>query len=136
MNRKLYPKNWNAIALAIKTEVNWTCENCGRPCRRPGESDGDLCDRIEAEHIEWAHDLDNLVWDDELGMVSVLKLTRFTLTVAHLDHQPENCDRSNLRAWCSVCHCRYDLKAMATKKRLKAEREGQLTLLGGHDATA
>lgn len=132
MNRKLYPANWEAIALAIKTEVNWTCENCGRPCRLPGESDGDLCDRIYDEHLNWAHDLHNLVWDEEFGgMVWVPKLTRFTLTVAHLDHRPENCDRSNLRAWCAPCHCRYDLQAMATKKRLKAERDGQLNLLVG-----
>lgn len=128
MDRKLYPANWEAIALAIKTEVNWTCENCDRPCRLPGEDDGELRDRIETDHPNWANDLDNVAWDDELGMVFVPKLTRFTLTVAHLDHQPENCDRSNLRAWCSVCHCRYDLKAMPLKKRLRAERDGQLNL--------
>jgi hypothetical protein len=49
--------------------------------------------------------------------------------VAHLDHSPKNCDRSNLRALCAPCHCRYDLSQMARKKRLKAERLGQLTLL-------
>jgi len=30
------------------------------------------------------------------------------LTVAHLDHQPENCDPTNLRAWCQRCHNTYD----------------------------
>jgi hypothetical protein len=30
------------------------------------------------------------------------------LTIAHLDHAPENCDPSNLRAWCQRCHNRYD----------------------------
>jgi hypothetical protein len=54
------------------------------------------------------------------------------LTVAHLDHNPANCDRANLRALCAPCHCRYDLQpsSMAVKKRLKAERQGQLTLEG------
>lgn len=33
---------------------------------------------------------------------------RRVLTVAHLDHTPENCARDNLRALCSVCHLRYD----------------------------
>lgn len=134
MNRKLYPANWEAIALAIKTEVNWTCEECGRPCRRPVESDGELCDRITANHPVWIKQLADVREDVLFGrrvIIRTPKLTRFTLTVAHLDHQPENCDRSNLRAWCSVCHCRYDLKAMPTKKRLKAEREGQLNLLVG-----
>jgi hypothetical protein len=133
MNRKLYPKNWNAIARAIKTEVNWTCENCGRPCRRPGESDGELEDRIYNEHAQWWDDLWETEDDEEFGEAEHMKPVRFTLTVAHLDHQPQNCDRSNLRAWCSVCHCRYDLKAMPLKKRLKAERDGQLNLLVGVD---
>lgn len=134
MNRKLYPANWDAIALSIKTEVNWTCENCGRPCRRPGESDADLDERIHAEHRSWWDDLWETEDDDEFGAVEHMKPGRFTLTVAHLDHRPENCDRSNLRAWCSVCHCRYDLKAIPLKKQLKAEREGQLNLLGVQDA--
>ena len=34
--------------------------------------------------------------------------SKVVLTVAHLDHQPENCAPSNLRAWCQRCHNRYD----------------------------
>lgn len=30
------------------------------------------------------------------------------LTVAHLDHTPENCHPANLRAMCQGCHLRYD----------------------------
>jgi hypothetical protein len=30
------------------------------------------------------------------------------LTIAHLDHTPENCDPDNLRAWCQRCHLTYD----------------------------
>jgi hypothetical protein len=37
MNFKLYPSDWCAIATEIKEKVNWQCENCGRPCRRPLE---------------------------------------------------------------------------------------------------
>lgn len=33
---------------------------------------------------------------------------RRTLTVAHLDHTPENCADDNLRPWCAPCHIRYD----------------------------
>lgn len=33
---------------------------------------------------------------------------RVVLTVAHLDHQPENCDDANLRAMCQRCHLTYD----------------------------
>jgi hypothetical protein len=30
------------------------------------------------------------------------------LTVAHLDHDPRNCDLSNLKALCQWCHLHYD----------------------------
>lgn len=124
MDRSLYPENWESIALTIKTAANWTCQECNRPCRQPGESLWDLYNRIDGAGWQWAQDLEG---EDEQGE-PVLKLGRFTLTVAHLNHQPEDCRPQNLKALCSVCHCRYDLKAMATKKRLKQERLGQLVL--------
>lgn len=34
--------------------------------------------------------------------------SRVVLTVAHLDHRPENCADDNLRAWCQRCHNAYD----------------------------
>ena len=34
--------------------------------------------------------------------------SRVVLTVAHLDHTPENCQPENLRAWCQKCHNTYD----------------------------
>lgn len=34
--------------------------------------------------------------------------SRVVLTVAHLDHNPQNCDRDNLRALCQKCHLAYD----------------------------
>ena len=30
---------------------------------------------------------------------STIKLIKIVLTIAHLDHTPENCDPANLRAW-------------------------------------
>lgn len=43
-----------------------------------------------------------------------------TLTVAHLDHTPENCEPGNLRAMCAPCHLRYDAQQHAeTRKRRK-----------------
>lgn len=34
--------------------------------------------------------------------------SKVVLTVAHLDHQPENCADENLAALCQRCHNRYD----------------------------
>lgn len=35
--------------------------------------------------------------------------SKVVLTVAHLDHQPENNAPANLRAWCQKCHNAHDL---------------------------
>lgn len=34
--------------------------------------------------------------------------SKVILTVAHLDHTPENCDLDNLKAMCQKCHLTYD----------------------------
>jgi 5-methylcytosine-specific restriction endonuclease McrA len=52
------------------------------------------------------------------------------LTIAHLDHTPENNEAHNLRAWCQRCHNRYDAptRARGIKER-KHEKSGQGKLL-------
>ncbi len=132
MNRKLYPKNWEAIAREIKEAANWTCQQCDRPCRRPGETLFDFETRIAEHHAEtWAADLYEEIDDDEFGSVVVTRDRRFVLTVAHLNHRPEDCRPENLKALCTVCHCRMDIapNALATKRAIALERQGQLNLL-------
>jgi len=114
MNRKLYPTNWDAIALEIKESNNWKCEQCGKQCKRSDESWGEF---FSGWNMQSAYYTD-----------AIEHTQRFILTVAHLDHIPQNSDRSNLRALCAPCHLRYDVKQMGTKKRLKKEREGQIPL--------
>lgn len=51
--------------------------------------------------------------------------SKVVLTIAHLDHTPEHCDESNLRAWCQMHHLRYDQEhhmanAHATRRKRKA----------------
>jgi 5-methylcytosine-specific restriction endonuclease McrA len=47
--------------------------------------------------------------------------SQVVLTIAHLDHTPENCSDDNLRAWCQMHHLRYDhahhLRNAATTRR-------------------
>lgn len=43
--------------------------------------------------------------------------SRVILTVAHLDHRPENCDPANLRAYCQACHLHYDRGHHAETRR-------------------
>jgi 5-methylcytosine-specific restriction endonuclease McrA len=55
------------------------------------------------------------------------KLVVIVLTVAHLDHTPENCADDNLRAWCQKCHNSYD---MPERRRGIAERSKAAKALG------
>lgn len=56
------------------------------------------------------------------------------LTIAHLDHVPEHCDPSNLRAMCQGCHLHYDREHHARTRRETERRAresaGQLTIDG------
>lgn len=51
---------------------------------------------------------------------------RYTLTVAHLNHVPEDCRRENLRALCAPCHLRYD-KDHHRETRERHKREASLS---------
>ncbi|NEP10858.1 MAG: hypothetical protein F6K14_11720 [Symploca sp. SIO2C1] len=138
MNRKLYPKNWESIALQIKEAADWHCQECQRPCKRPSQSWDEFTEELygNAVHfggLKWYIDLfDDYDPDDDP------KYRRFVLTVAHLDHNPANCNRNNLKALCSVCHLRYDAKEHAKKaastrfrkKQQQLEIDGQLNLFG------
>lgn len=49
--------------------------------------------------------------------------SRVVLTIAHLDHTPENCDYSNLRALCQKCHNNYDLPhRLETRRKSKGAK--------------
>lgn len=47
-------------------------------------------------------------WCGDRSAPARLRIIRIVLTIAHLDHQPENCADDNLRAWCQRCHLAYD----------------------------
>lgn len=49
--------------------------------------------------------------------------SRVVLTVAHLDHRPENCDPDNLRALCQKCHNGYDAKTRAEGRKARKTKE-------------
>ena len=45
--------------------------------------------------------------------------SKVVLTIAHLDHTPENNNDENLRALCQRCHNRYDAKHRAETRGKK-----------------
>ena len=80
-NRARYPKDWKAISLEVRERAGWVCE--GSPGFYPD---------CRAEN----------------GKPHPVTGSRVVLTVAHLDHAPENVDRGNLKAMCQRCHLTYD----------------------------
>jgi hypothetical protein len=124
IDRRRYPKNWPEIAHAIKAAANWHCQACGRPCRQPGESWADFCDRLlNADGVDgnyWVFYLHDPIHGD--------KPQRFTLTVAHLDQNPSNNAAANLKALCAPCHLNHDRPFWRHNRDRKREYKGQQTI--------
>lgn len=99
-NRLRYPADWPAISWTIR----WI-RALGR-CECRGECDVDHLRRCEALN----------------GQPHPLTGSTVVLTVAHLDHTPENCDPANLRAMCQGCHLRYDRQHHAETARATRAR--------------
>jgi len=94
-NKNLYPKNWNEISKDIRfNRADNRCEICG------------------AINYSYVHKKSRelCLRDEDLAI-------QIVLTVAHLDHDPENCDYLNLKAMCQKCHNNYDSKHRADTRR-------------------
>ena len=101
-NRKLYPKNWPDISAAIRRRAGNICEFCGVENGAKGWRD----------RFGEFHQLRELATASvrDLRLMTGKRIIAIVLTVAHLDHNPANCDPDNLKALCQMCHLRYDLK--------------------------
>lgn len=101
-NRARYPKNWKEISLRIRERSGGRCE-CSGECGLHRTTGGPR--RCEERH----------------GLAAKWANGKVILTVAHLDHMPENCEPENLKAMCQRCHLRYDIDHH--KKTARATRE-------------
>lgn len=61
---------------------------------------------------------DNVAFAERAMLDSLL---RVVLTVARLDHTPENCEDDNLRAMCQACHLAYDHEHHAANRARSRE---------------
>lgn len=132
-NRDRYPANWKTeIRPAILERAAHRCEWCGKP---NGET-------VEVR-IFGGGPVETLFWFDEgrgawrfatgvpgaeppSDIAAALKSdaaserckpVKVVLTIAHLDHVPENCEPGNLRALCQRCHLTYDAPEKARRRR-------------------
>ena len=85
-NRDRYPPNWKAIGRSIRDRAGHRCE-CVGECGLHHER---RCEELDKQPAKWAR-----------GKV--------VLTVAHLNHVPEDVRHENLRAMCQRCHLRMDV---------------------------
>lgn len=127
-NRSRYPKDWKRISLEVRQAARNKCEFCGvANGELGGRSAGGQWHKArplgeKLLRLEWPRPGDTAMC---MGYDKPLRIVRIVLTVAHLDHQPENCEPSNLKALCQRCHNRYDMthrrkNAAATVRGKKA----------------
>ena len=127
-NRGRYPSDWREISRRIRFDrAGGRCEctgQCGSPhpsrCAAPH---GVVVERPFARPWDWRR-VDHAYDGDLVG-----RTVRIVLTVAHLDHTPENCDDANLLAMCQLCHLRLDASEHARSRRERRLRnQGKLDL--------
>lgn len=106
-NRHRYPADWPQIRERILRRALWRCEHPG-------------CEALHRDVGYWLRDrfvhLPRALRDAGAKRGDVIncfdgpsiKIIMIVLTIAHLDHQPENCDDDNLRALCQRHHLAHD----------------------------
>lgn len=103
-NRGRYPAEWKQIRERILQRAKWRCEDCGVANHAIGWRDGAGFNEL-GEHE---------------APPDGFKAIKIVLTIAHLDHTPENCADDNLRAWCQRCHNAYDAAMRQAGRKARA----------------
>ena len=126
-NKSRYPSDWNLIRKTILKRANNCCEQCKAPNRtRIARGAGPNVDTYQTVDANvYCANTGELLGRQRMSDFNLLKMVDIVLTIAHLDHVPENCDPANLRALCQRCHLRYDAQhhaetARATRKTRRA----------------
>lgn len=110
-NKKLYPENWQEIRQDILKRANNKCEFCGVENYAKGwrTSSGYFVECKTKSYYDAC-------------FKAGYPLIKIVLTIAHLDHNPQNNDYNNLRALCQKCHNNYDKEHRKETRRKTKER--------------
>lgn len=104
-NKARYPANWKEIRNKILHRANGMCEwaECGAINHSMRQS--------------MAAQKDPVTGELQFTMIKVV------LTIAHLNHVPEDCRDENLMAMCQKHHNQYDAQQRAINRKLRKEKE-------------
>ena len=131
-NAARYPADWPQVRDKILQRARNRCEQCGLYNHWWGWRDrAGTFHRVSKRPLIEAWPKDNPprppfeIATKDHGTIRIIEIV---LTIAHLDHRPENCDPGNLQALCQQCHLRYDHQhhqqtAYATRREGKAIRD-------------
>jgi 5-methylcytosine-specific restriction endonuclease McrA len=117
-NKDRYPVNWKEIRAAVLKRAGNRCERC----------------QVKNYAVGWRdRGGDFFPWSSYNVRTRFVekKSIKIVLTIAHLDHQPENNDMANLAALCQRCHNRHDIahRVRGRRRRLRNELEQSQTTL-------
>lgn len=132
-NRHRYPANWQAIRARILSRAGNACEKCKAPnrtriARGAGKDEGTY---MLASADVFCDDSGRHLGQCRHSDYELARMVDVVLTIAHLDHVPENCADDNLRAWCQRCHLRYDAEHhKANAQATRRAKSGTLELFG------
>jgi hypothetical protein len=108
-----YPADWPEISRRIREREGQKCKWCGAP-----NGATILRDKKDPRKFK-VHPVGSCCLGGDPDCKGAVKVV---LTVAHLDHTPENCADDNLVALCQRCHLTYDAKHHASTARETRER--------------
>ena len=123
-NKDRYPADWKEIRAQILARAKNCCE-CRGECGY--DHDEEWRQHLRGSGVDIDED------DDRCYAVNhephFVTGSQVVLTIAHLDHTPENSDEDNLRAMCQRCHLAYDRDHhRQTRARLSREAAKNLEL--------
>lgn len=129
--KKYHPEWKKVIRPAILLRAENKCENCNVPNHKlilRGEYNGIKVYQDDDGNI-FQEDNSNPLGGDYVGEVDPHMKNNFirvVLTIAHLDHDINNNDYSNLKAFCQKCHNNHDKDY---RKANRKKNKGQLSIL-------
>ena len=116
--RGFYPSNWPQISRRVRFErAAGICQGCGRPHAMTVRClpDGRWFDPAQNT---WRSGRGRPARWPDLVETAQIRHTRVVLAAAHLDHNPRNNRRRNLKSLCQRCHMIHDRPHHLTQRRI------------------